>query len=184
MAMRRDGITKANYIGLSRIFILTPLAIAFVVMMKWNAAFIVVCLSGISDILDGIVARREKTVSSFGVFLDLTADKVFVSATLVCLVYQNLVPLWIVLTILLRDFLVMGLRCFAAAERVVIPANKLGGWKVIITFMALLAITAGAKTGLYLLVAAAALATISGVVYFWRARRLLSKDLRYPAIRV
>jgi CDP-diacylglycerol--glycerol-3-phosphate 3-phosphatidyltransferase len=92
-------------------------------------------LASVTDLLDGYIARRFKVVSSFGVFLDLTADKVFVSAILVALVQIGLVPSWIVVIIIAREFLVMGLRSMAAAKGKVIPAGKWGKQKTFITLL-------------------------------------------------
>mgnify|MGYP003623059019 CR=1 FL=1 len=94
-------------------------------------------LASITDLLDGYLARRMKVVSSFGVFLDLTADKVFVSAILIGLVQIGLVPAWIVVIIVSREFLVTGLRSMAAAMGKVIPAGMWGKQKTFITLVAI-----------------------------------------------
>jgi len=182
MPVRHHGVTTANYIGLSRIVVWTPIAITFVLLRMWEGAFLAICLSGISDILDGIIARREETVSNFGVFLDLTADKVFVSAMLLCLLYAQLAAFWCVLTILLRDFIVMGLRCFAASEATVLSADKLGGAKIVVTFAAILAIVLHLRVAPYLLIAATLLTVVSGLGQFWRARHLLRRHLTYAGM--
>lgn len=179
MASSLPAITTANYIGLSRILLLTPIATAFVVLQRWEEAFVAILLAGISDIADGYIARREKTISNFGAFLDLTADKVFVTAMVTCLGFQGLVPLWAVLIILLREFFVMGLRCYAAAERVSIPADRVGRSKCLFTFAAILAVVGGLPFAPQLLAIACALTVVSGAMYFYRAQPLLVKYLRY-----
>jgi len=179
MLLRPSSITLANYIGLSRMLLWTPLATAFVLLQRWEEAFVAISMAGISDMADGFVARREKTVSNFGVFLDLTADKVFVSSMLICFAYQGLVPAWAVLIILLREFFVMGLRCFAAAENVAIPVDKVGRSKCFFTFAAILAIVMNLSIAPHLLAVACTLTVISGAMYFYRAQDLLVKYLRY-----
>ena len=94
-------------------------------------------LASITDFFDGYLARRLHVVSSFGVFLDLTADKVFVSAILIALVQIGLVPAWIVFVIVTREFLVTGLRSIAAAKGKVIPAGMWGKQKTFITLVAI-----------------------------------------------
>lgn len=182
MHLPPTGITIANYIGLSRIFVWTPLAITFVLVERWEGAFISILMAGISDMADGFVARRERTISNFGVFLDLTSDKVFVASMLICLAYQGFVPLWAVMIILLREFLVMGLRCFAAAENVTIPVDRVGKSKCFFTFAAILATVGNLSIAPFLLVTACALTVISGALYFYRAQGLLVKYLRYSAV--
>ncbi len=94
-------------------------------------------LASITDLLDGYIARRFHIVSTFGVFLDLTADKIFVSAILLAFVQLSLVPAWLVLIIIAREFIVTGLRSMAAAKGTVIPAGTWGKQKTFITLVAI-----------------------------------------------
>src|SRR5262245_59806666 len=165
MNIRPTEITRANYIGVSRIVLWTPLATAMMLREQWAAAAVAIVMSGVSDVADGVIARRENTISTFGVFLDLTADKVFVSALFISLAAQGLVPLWAVLTIVVREFLVMGLRAFAAAESTVITADKAGGAKIIATFLAILAVVLHLAIAPYLVVLAVVLTIVSGLRY-------------------
>ena len=100
-------------------------------------ATLVFFLASVTDLLDGYLARRYHLVSPLGIFLDLTADKVFVSAILVAYVQIALVPAWIVVIIIAREFLVTGLRSVASAKGTVIPAGKLGKQKTFITLVAI-----------------------------------------------
>ncbi|HLI08983.1 MAG TPA: CDP-diacylglycerol--glycerol-3-phosphate 3-phosphatidyltransferase [Ktedonobacteraceae bacterium] len=100
-------------------------------------ATLVFFLASVTDYFDGYLARRLKVVSQLGIFLDLTADKVFVSTILVALVQIGLVPAWIVFIIITREFLVMGLRSMAAAKGTVIPAGMWGKQKTFITLVAM-----------------------------------------------
>ena len=92
-------------------------------------------LASITDFLDGYIARRFHIVSTFGIFLDLTADKIFVSAILLAFVQLGLVPAWLVVIIIAREFLVTGLRSMAAAKGTVIPAGAWGKQKTFITLV-------------------------------------------------
>jgi CDP-diacylglycerol--glycerol-3-phosphate 3-phosphatidyltransferase len=94
-------------------------------------------LASVTDFLDGYLARRFKVVSNIGIFLDLTADKVFVSAILIAMVQIGLVPGWIVFIVVTREFLVTGLRSVAAARGKVIPAGMWGKQKTFITMVAM-----------------------------------------------
>lgn len=126
-----------NILSISRLIVT---AVVFIlVLVNQPAAFLVATLlfflASITDLLDGYLARRFRVVSSFGVFLDLTADKVFVSAILVALVQIGFVPAWIVVIIIAREFLVTGLRSMAAAKGKVIPAGMWGKQKTFITLL-------------------------------------------------
>jgi CDP-diacylglycerol---glycerol-3-phosphate 3-phosphatidyltransferase len=126
-----------NILSISRLIVT---AVVFIlVLVNQPAAFLVATLlfflASVTDLLDGYLARRFRVVSSFGVFLDLTADKVFVSAILVALVQLGFVPAWIVVIIIAREFLVTGLRSMAAAKGKVIPAGIWGKQKTFITLL-------------------------------------------------
>jgi CDP-diacylglycerol--glycerol-3-phosphate 3-phosphatidyltransferase len=92
-------------------------------------------LSAITDTLDGRIARHYGLVSRLGVFLDLCADKIFVSGALIALVQVGLVPAWIAIVIVAREFLVSSLRSLAAADGVVIPAGRWGKQKTFLTLL-------------------------------------------------
>lgn len=100
-------------------------------------AAIVFALAEITDILDGYVARRQGTVSNLGIFLDLTADKLFTAGVLVMMAEKQILSAWLIAIILGREFLITGVRTYAAAEGVVIPAGKWGKRKVILTGVSL-----------------------------------------------
>lgn len=138
-----------NLLSFSRI-VATVLVFALVIVdQSWAflVATVVFFLASITDFFDGYLARRYHLVSPLGIFLDLTADKVFVAAILVALVQLGLVPAWIVVIIIAREFLVTGLRSMAAAKGTVIPAGKLGKQKTFITLVALGGILLGKGLG-------------------------------------
>src|SRR5256886_14227608 len=128
-----------NILSLSRI--LATVVIFVLVLINTPLAFLVATvlfvLGSGTDFLDGYLARRYKLVSPLGVFLDLTADKVFVSVILIALVQVGFVPAWIVAVIIAREFLVTGLRSMASAKGKVIPAGKWGKQKTLITMIAM-----------------------------------------------
>ncbi|RAQ97430.1 CDP-diacylglycerol--glycerol-3-phosphate 3-phosphatidyltransferase [Thermogemmatispora tikiterensis] len=128
-----------NLLSLSRIA--STLLIFILVLLNQHWAFFVATvffvLASITDLLDGYLARRYHLVSSLGVFLDLTADKVFVSSILIALVQIGLVPAWIVVIIVAREFLVTGLRSMVAAQGTVIAAGRWGKQKTFITLLAI-----------------------------------------------
>jgi CDP-diacylglycerol--glycerol-3-phosphate 3-phosphatidyltransferase len=128
-----------NLLSLSRL-VATVLVVAFVLINQpWSflVATVLFLLASVTDFFDGYLARRFHVASSLGVFLDLTADKIFVAAILISLVQINLVPAWIVIIIVAREFLVTGLRSMAAAKGKVIPAGVWGKQKTFITLVAI-----------------------------------------------
>jgi len=83
-----------------------------------------------TDILDGYLARRWKQVTTVGTLLDPIADKLLISAALISLVEIRLLPGWLVILIIGREFAVSGLRSIAAAEGYTIKAGELGKSKM------------------------------------------------------
>ena len=128
-----------NLLSFSRILATILVFVLAIVNQPWSflVATAIFFLASVTDLLDGYLARRYRLVSPFGIFLDLTADKVFVSAILVAFVQIALVPAWIVVIIIAREFLVTGLRSVASAKGTVIPAGKLGKQKTFITLLAI-----------------------------------------------
>ncbi len=128
-----------NLLSLSRLVATAAIFVLVLFNTSWAylIATVLFVLASITDFFDGYLARRYKVVSSFGVFLDLTADKVFVSTILIALVQVGLVPAWIVVIIVAREFLVTGLRSMAAAKGKVIPAGIWGKQKTLITMIAM-----------------------------------------------
>jgi len=103
-------------------------------------AAIIFILAAITDGVDGYVARARKEVTKFGKLLDPLADKLLISAALISLVEIALVPAWIAVVIIGREFAVTGLRTIAASDGIVISANKLGKIKTVTQIVAVVAI--------------------------------------------
>ncbi|HEX4206068.1 MAG TPA: CDP-diacylglycerol--glycerol-3-phosphate 3-phosphatidyltransferase [Ktedonobacteraceae bacterium] len=128
-----------NILSVSRLIATVLVFILVLVNQPWAflVATLLFFLASVTDLFDGYLARRMKVVSSIGVFLDLTADKVFVSAILLALIQIALVPAWVGFIIITREFVVAGLRSMAAAKGTVISAGKWGKQKTFITLVAL-----------------------------------------------
>ena len=128
-----------NILSLARLLVTVPLVVLILINTPtaylWATALFV--LGSITDTLDGRIARRYKLVSNLGVFLDLTADKVYVAAALVAFTQVAVVPAWITIVIITREFIVSGLRSLAAAQGVVIPAGRWGKQKTLLTLTAM-----------------------------------------------
>ena len=131
-----------NLLTLMRIF-LVPLLVAALVQqnfrIQWGDklllandffALTVFLAAALTDLLDGYLARRWKQVTTVGTLLDPVADKLLISAALISLVEIRLLPGWMVILIISREFAVSGLRSIAAAEGYTIKAGELGKSKM------------------------------------------------------
>ena len=97
-------------------------------MVRW-IAYIMVILAGLTDLLDGYLARKFNIVSDFGALMDPLADKIFVTGTMLIAVEYRLMPAFIAVLVLCREFMVTGLRTLAAKKQVVISADRWGKLK-------------------------------------------------------
>jgi len=134
--------TLPNILTLSRI-VAIPLLIA---LFWWPSptgnwlAMAVFAIAGLTDLLDGWLARRWQQVSALGRFLDPIADKLLVAAALLMLVASGRIDGFTVLpavVILCREIMVSGLREFLAELRVSLPVSKLAKWKTTVQMIAI-----------------------------------------------
>src|ERR1700761_6616279 len=98
-------------------------------------------LASITDGLDGYLARRRKQITTLGMLLDPLADKLMVTAAYIILVAYNprIVPPWIAVLVIGREFLVSGLRSIAATEGFTIEASEIGKLKTVIQIVSVVA---------------------------------------------
>lgn len=119
---------------------ITPLLSAFnSYILKYGhyIAALVFIIASITDGIDGYIARKNKQITRFGIFLDPVADKMLVTAAMVALVQRGNISSWTAVIIIGRELLVMGLRLVAAAEGTVISASKLGKAKTLVQIIAI-----------------------------------------------
>ena len=97
---------------------------------KWIAVALFV-IASLTDFLDGYIARKYNLVSNFGKFMDPLADKLLVSAAMICLVEMGRLPAWMVIVIISREFIISGFRLIASDNGVVIAASYWGKFKTV-----------------------------------------------------
>jgi len=132
----------ANQLTLSRILVIPVILILLAIPHAWAAwlALILFAAAGITDWLDGYMARRENQVTKIGQFLDPIADKLLVASVILLLVYNQQISGMSVLPaviILLREVAVSGLREYLAGLQVSVPVTNLAKWKTTIQLLAL-----------------------------------------------
>jgi CDP-diacylglycerol---glycerol-3-phosphate 3-phosphatidyltransferase len=188
----------ANRITLSRL----ALTVLFVIALNssWQyartAALVIFLIAGLTDFVDGEIARRYGVITNFGKLMDPLVDKIMIAAAFISLVPLKAVPAWAATTVVARDFLITGLRLMASAKGKILPADWLGkqktSWQVItvIFFLALLSMTelryanqtslwwlrAWHEAGALLVWITVALTIYSGFGYAWRHRELIAPD--------
>lgn len=105
-------------------------------------ACVVFIAASITDAIDGYLARRRAQVTTLGMLLDPVADKLLIAAAFITLVQFNpaVVPAWMAVIIIGREFLVSGLRSIAANEGYTIQASELGKLKMVVQIISVLAV--------------------------------------------
>jgi CDP-diacylglycerol--glycerol-3-phosphate 3-phosphatidyltransferase len=140
----------------------------------WGVLILIVAAS--TDAMDGYIARKRGEVTTLGILLDPIADKLLISAAFISLVQMGLVPAWMVVIIIGREFMVVGLREIASVEGLVIPASALGKTKMILQVVAGCAVILTAKypalkslgtTLMWLVVLSAIVSAVHYFQMFW-----------------
>ncbi len=119
-----------NGLTTSRI-VLVPLLVVILLTGQspaWGLAVFIA--AALTDLLDGYLARKRKQVTAIGILLDPIADKLLISSAFISLVEMGVVPAWMVVIVVGREFAVTGLRSVAAAQGFSIPAMRLGKLKM------------------------------------------------------
>jgi CDP-diacylglycerol--glycerol-3-phosphate 3-phosphatidyltransferase len=138
---------------------------------EWLALAIFLIAAG-TDLLDGYLARRWKQVTTIGTLLDPIADKLLISAALISLVQVRVLPGWMAILIIGREFAVSGLRSIAAAEGYTIKASDLGKTKMFAQVVAISCMLISVRhpallqLGTYLMWGVIFFALLSAVSYF------------------
>lgn len=162
-----------------------------------SLAFLLFILAAIGDWLDGYLARTRGMISVFGKFMDALTDKILVLGIMVALVDKQAIPIVWVLIVLVREFLISGMRMMAASKGVVVAAERGGKLKTVIQLIAvsvLLAVPAIRSDlpsafvspwedyiqslhtlGLGLFIVATALTVSSGVSYALKYRKVFGE---------
>ncbi len=187
----------ANRLTLSRLV----LTIAFVITLNsaWaygrTAALILFIIAGVTDYLDGEIARHYGVITNFGKLMDPLVDKVMIAAAFISLVPLKAVPTWAAIIVVARDFLITGLRLLASSNGQVLPAEQLGkhktSWQIttVLFFLLLLAASelhyvhsgtlwwsrawTGGKALVWITVA---LTLYSGLAYAWKHRAVVATE--------
>ena len=131
-----------NKLTMGRIFAIPVFIVVFLMGYRYVATVIFI-LAAITDMLDGKIARKYNLVTNFGKLMDPLADKLLVTSALVCMVQTGVVPGWMVIVILAREFAITGLRSVAASEGVVIAAAWSGKIKTVTQMIAIIFLLIG-----------------------------------------
>ena len=174
--LSRDQIlTLPNGLTIVRVLVI-PIIILMLFYSENHPFFTAVLffLAAVTDTFDGYFARRRKTVTTLGKFLDPLADKLLIVTALIALIPAREIPVWMVVVIVGREIAVTGLRGIAVSQGIVIAAGKAGKYKTVFEVVAISFLILNGEhfsidlhaVGIVLLGVAVLLAVVSGVNYF------------------
>ena len=103
-------------------------------------AAILFVIASLTDFLDGYIARKYHWVSDFGKIWDPLADKLLVDGVLICFAYLSLIPIWVCVLLILRDFIVDAFRMHALSKQIIVPASMWGKLKTVFELVGLILI--------------------------------------------
>lgn len=165
-----------NFLGFTRMG-LAPVVLWLVLTAKFEPAFWVFLIAGLSDAIDGFAARKLGVTSEFGRLLDPLADKILMNMTYIALAVIAMIPVWLAGLVLLRDVLLAGIVARARTHHAQVPLSPLRiskantGLQILLAALVLAVAAFGWPLGEYILplaIVVAGLTVASGVIYLYR----------------
>src|SRR5476651_352698 len=164
-----------------------------------TTALVIFALASLTDWLDGSIARARNLVTDLGKLLDPLADKILVISALVALVERGVAPMWMVVIIIAREFLISGLRQIAAHKHKILAAERVGKHKTISQIVVILVSLAYLSLGEFGLQNSALahllgqaqmplywfaliITVFSGAIYFWKNAAIVQESLEAEPI--
>ena len=171
-----------NTLTTIRMILIVPFVMIMQITPDGNgrfAALAIFIIASMTDFLDGYIARKNHLVTNFRKFMDPLADKLLVSAAMICLVSMDRLPAWMVIIIISREFAISGFRLIAADNGIVIAASWWGKFKTVsqmIMIILLIANLGGIFTILeqIFMWVALILTVVSLADYIWKNKKVLN----------
>ena len=113
-------------------FILIPFIVLNLANDKYLAAFVIFTVSGLTDILDGFIARKFNFITNFGKLIDPLADKCTQIITL-----KNIIPMWIIIIVILKEFIMVAGASFLYGKELVVSSKWYGKLATVLFYIAI-----------------------------------------------
>lgn len=118
-------------------FILIPFIVYYIAKEKYVDAFIYLTISGITDVLDGIIARKFNFITNFGKLIDPLADKATQISILVTLSLKSIIPIWILVIVFLKEFVMVSGASFLYGKELVVSSRWYGKLSTVLFYIAI-----------------------------------------------
>lgn len=166
-----------NKLTLLRIVLVPVFVVVLYLNFPYNnlVALAIFILASLTDLLDGKIARKYHLVTDFGKFMDPIADKLLVTAALLVFVDWHMMPAWVAIVVIAREFIVSALRLVAASNGRVIAAGWSGKVKTASTMVCICVMLLGLPAVVDVICSAVILVTTaySGIEYLVKNRDVL-----------
>lgn len=167
--------------------ILIPFFVIFLLLDASNQTYryiadAIFIIASLTDMLDGKIARKYNLVTNFGKFMDPLADKLLVSAAMICLIATGQLAAWIVIIIISREFIISGFRLVASDNGIVIAASYWGKFKTVFQMLMIIVLIANinlpffAVLGIILTYVALILTIVSLIDYIAKNKDVLKEQ--------
>ncbi len=118
-------------------FFLIPAIVGFMINDNYMLAFIFLTISGITDILDGFLARKFNLITNFGKLIDPLADKTTQISVLCVLTIQNIIPFWILVIVIVKEFAMISGASFLYGKEFVVSSKWYGKLSTVLFYVAI-----------------------------------------------
>ena len=118
-------------------FILIPFIIVYIVKEQYLEAFIFLTISGLTDVLDGFIARKFNFITNFGKLIDPLADKTTQVSILVTLALKDIIPMWILLIVFVKEFVMISGASFLYGKELVVSSKWYGKLATVLFYLAI-----------------------------------------------
>ena len=118
-------------------FILIPFIVYYIAKEQYVDAFIYLTISGITDVLDSIIARKFNFITNFGKLIDPLADKATQISILVTLSLKNIIPIWILVIVFLKEFVMVSGASFLYGKELVVSSRWYGKLSTVLFYIAI-----------------------------------------------
>jgi CDP-diacylglycerol--glycerol-3-phosphate 3-phosphatidyltransferase len=192
-----------NQLTLSRVFLTLFFLVALLVEFPFHTtvALGLFVAASLTDLYDGMIARRDNLITNFGILMDPLVDKILTCSAFIAFVELGLVAAWMAALIVARELAVTGLRLLAVSKNAVLAADAWGTQKTIWQIIAIISILVGMSYASWPVVGPAVfgfeiggkawviwfrdfslwvtvgLTVLSGWLYFWRNREIYLSDM-------
>lgn len=167
--------------------ILIPFFVVFLLLDPSNQTYryiadAIFIIASLTDMLDGKIARKYNLVTNFGKFMDPLADKLLVSAAMICLIAAGQLAAWIVIVIISREFIISGFRLIASDNGIVIAASYWGKFKTVFQMLMIIVLIANIQMpfftvlGTILIYVALVLTIVSLIDYIVKNKDVLKEQ--------